>query len=49
MPWLFTTTSDLGTNYANVFVLAKFIKEQLGSEALLRETLIDLNTGIARE
>jgi hypothetical protein len=42
VPSLITTTSDLGTNYTNVFLLSRFIKEQLGKDALIEETLIDL-------
>jgi hypothetical protein len=42
VPRLSTTTSDLGKNYTNVFLLAKFVKDQLGTNAVHGEKLINL-------
>jgi hypothetical protein len=42
VPGLSFNDSDGGVNYTNVFVLSKFVKERLKSEAIRSETLIDM-------
>jgi hypothetical protein len=41
VPWLATTQLDGGVNYTNVFLLSKYIKENLGEHDVVRETLMD--------
>jgi hypothetical protein len=40
-PWLATTELDGGVNYTNVFLLSRYIKENLGEQNVVRETLMD--------
>jgi len=42
-PWLPTTTGDRGTNYRNVYLLRKGVMAELGDNAVLSETLLDLD------
>lgn len=42
VPRLFTARVDLGVNYTNVFLLSKFIRDNLGAAVILNERLVDL-------
>lgn len=43
VPWLGTGTVDGGVNYANVFLISKYVKAHVGAEAVIEENLIDLD------